>query len=112
MAYTDKAEFNVPRHIVQKGGVNIQSITDNVTLDYNSGTYHIFTLTAVGAKTCMLPSVKDGACIYIRNTAASNKIINVNEPSGGCTVLALAATGEGAIFVSDGAEWSYICKGT
>jgi hypothetical protein len=26
MAFTDKSEFNVPRHIVQKGGVNPETI--------------------------------------------------------------------------------------
>lgn len=112
MAYTDKQEFKIPRHIVQPGGVNIQAITDSVTLDYSSGTYHIFTLTAAGAKTCMLPSAKPGACIHIRNESSSNQIINVNEPSGGSTVLSLAATGEGALFVSDGSQWVYLYKGS
>ena len=112
MPYTDKQEFKIPRHIVQPGGINIQAITDNVTLDYTDGTYHVFTLTALAAKTCLLPAAKPGACIHIRNQAASNAIINVNEPAGGSTVLSLAATGEGALFVSDGAQWVYLYKGS
>lgn len=112
MAYTDKAEFQIPRHIVQKGGVNIQAITDTVTLDYDSSTYHIFTLTAVSPKTCILPSVKNGYHLFIRNDAASNQTLNVNEPAGGSTIVSLSATGEGALFVSDGAEWKVLMKGT
>lgn len=111
MAYTDKAEFQIPRHIIQKGAVNIQAITDNITLDYDDGTYHIFTLTAVSPKTCMLPAAKDGCILHIRNDSASNQVLNVNEPSGGATILALASTGEGALFVSDGSVWSYVYKG-
>lgn len=112
MAYTDKAEFQIPRHIVQKGGVNIQSITDHVTLDYTSSTYNVFTLTAAAPKTCMLPTVKNGYHLFIRNDAASNQTLNVNEPAGGSTILSLSATGEGALFVSDGSEWKVLLKGT
>tara|TARA_B100000085_G_C18485103_1_gene488935 strand:+ start:828 stop:1166 length:339 start_codon:yes stop_codon:yes gene_type:complete len=112
MAYTDKAEFQIPRHIVQKGGVNIQAITDNITLDYDDGTYHHLTLTAVSPKTVILPSPKNGICLFIRNDAASNQNLAVNEPVGGATLVTLNSTGEGALFVSDGSAWKYILKGT
>ena len=32
MSFTDKAEFKIPRHIVQPGGVNIEQISSNRTL--------------------------------------------------------------------------------
>ena len=92
--------------------MNIQAITDNVTLDYDSSTYHVFTLTAASAKDCTLPALKNGYCIYIRNDSASNQTLNVKEPAGSTTVLSLSATGEGTLFVSDGSSWKVLMKGT
>ena len=108
--YTDKAEFQIPRHIVFKNGVNIEAITDNKTLTYESSSHQIFTLTSVSAKTCMLPLEKDGAYFYIRNESASTHDINVNIVSTGATIATLASSGECGLFVCDGSNWKMLFK--
>ena len=110
MAYTDKAQFKLPRHLILDGGIDIVSITDTHTLTYNSGMVQIITLTAVSPKTLILPTNKQGAIFLIRLDAASNAILNVNDPNGGGTVAALASTGESAICVSNGTNWKLALK--
>jgi len=110
MAYTDKAEFKLPRHLILDGGVDVASITDDHTLTYTSGMIQIVTLTAGSPKTLMLPSNKAGAVFLIRLDAASNAVLNVNDPNGGSTVAALAATGETAICASNGTNWKLALK--
>jgi len=43
MAFSDKAEFQIPRHIVQKGGVNVETITADKTLTYSDSQYQFLT---------------------------------------------------------------------
>jgi len=39
MAFSDKSEFRIPRHIVQPGGVNVEQISGNKTLTYKDAQY-------------------------------------------------------------------------
>ena len=111
MAYTDPTPFKIPRRFENKGGLDVTAITEDVTLTYKSGQYQIFTLTSVSAKTCILPAPVDGASFTIRNAAASNQIVNVNDHNG-ATLASLAATGEYCICFATDADWHLIGKGT
>lgn len=107
--YNAAQAFTIPRHIRAKDGVNAQAMSDTITLTYSSSQYQILTLTAVSAKTCMLPAVKNGAYFYIKNAAGSNQPINVNDPSTGGTVSTITV-GQGVLVVCDGSAWYEIIK--
>lgn len=104
--FTDKADFRVPRHIVQKGGVNAETITVNKTLTYASSTYQAL-LNQTSNLHCVLPAYKDGVHFWVKNRASSTHNIVVKD--GSSTVVTLSA-GEGALIVSDGVAWWDIIK--
>jgi hypothetical protein len=108
-SYNSSAAFTIPRHIRAKDGINVQAITDTITLTYSSSQYQILTLTAVSAKTCMLPAVKNGGYFYIKNASGSNQPINVNDPSTGGTVSTITV-GQGVLVVCDGSAWLEVIK--
>jgi hypothetical protein len=97
MAFTDKQEFNIPRHIVQKGGVNVESITGDVTLTYKSAQYQRLDADTTG-HTVNLPDVKDGAMFVVN---CQGNAITVS----GTGVSKLLSVGEGAMFCCDGTNW-------
>ena len=82
MAYTDKAEFKIPRHLVQPGGVNIESITTDKTLTYADSTYQIITSGGAGANDLNLPANKDGAVFWVKTKAASTQNLAVKDADG------------------------------
>ena len=106
MAYTDKQEFNIPRHIVQKGSVHSESITGNKTLTYKDSTYQI--LTTNGALDLILPPEKDGAVFVVRNHPDSLGILTVKNDSG--SSIDSRAAGEAFILVCDGTTWHVALK--
>ena len=67
MAYTDKSEFKIPRHIVLKGGVNVESITGVRLLSYKDSQVQILDNSTAGALDCKLPEAKEGAFFFIHN---------------------------------------------
>lgn len=99
MAFTDKAEFNVPRHIVQKGGVNIEQISGNRTLTYKDSQYQRIDAQA-GSLEVILPEEKDGAMFVIN---CQGNAFTVKDAAG-VTVKALSL-GEGGMFCCDGSNW-------
>ena len=110
MAYSDSSEFQIPRHIVQKGGVNIETITANKTLTYASATYQIITSNGSGANDMILPAEKDGAVFWVKTKAASAQNLVVKD-DGGSSIATLTAGGQSACFVCDGASWDTIFHG-
>ena len=101
MAYTDKQEFNVPRHIVQKGSVNSESITTNKTLTYKDSTYQI--LETNGALDLILPPEKDGATFVVRNHPDSLGTLTVKNDAG--STIDTRTAGQAFILVCDGTSW-------
>lgn len=99
MAFTDKAEFKIPRHIVQKGGVNIEQISGNRTLTYKDSQYQRLD-AQTGALDVILPEEKDGAMFVIN---CQGNAFTVKD-SAGVTVKALSL-GEGGMFCCDGSSW-------
>jgi hypothetical protein len=106
MAFTDKQQFKIPRHVVQPGGVNIETITADKTLTYKDSTYQILTTNAGASLVVNLPVVKDGAVFFITCTASSNQTINVKDADG-TDIIATPnlGAGKGALVVCDGSEW-------
>ena len=91
MAYTDKAEFKIPRHIVLKGGVNVESINTIKVLGYDDSQIQILDNSSAGAVDCKLPEAKEGAFFFLRNTGS--QAIHIRD-SGTTTTYAILATNE------------------
>ena len=109
MAYTDKAEFNIPRHIVLKGGVNKQDLTTNKTLTYKDSTFQIFTVATGAEAVITLPKPKNGAMFCIRVFAGSSQTLRVEDHSGS-TVQGTLTTNEAVLLVSESNAWRVMIK--
>lgn len=109
MSYTDKSQFKIPRHIVQPGAVNIETITADKTLDYRSATYQIITSDGSSQNDLNLPETVDGAMFWVKTKAASNQ--NLRVMSGSSAVATLTAAGQSALFVCDGSVWDVVFHG-
>ena len=108
MAFSDKAEFKIPRHIVQPGAVNPETITGNKTLVYSDAQYQLLR-NNTGTLDCILPSYKDGASFWIKNRAASTSNILVKDEDA--NTIATLASNEAVFVVSDGVAWWDVIKG-
>tara|TARA_Y100000401_G_scaffold33531_2_gene24916 strand:- start:9799 stop:10125 length:327 start_codon:yes stop_codon:yes gene_type:complete len=107
MAFTDKSQFKIPRHMVLKGGVNVETITTNKTLTYSDSTYQLLKNTT-GSLDCILPSYVEGACFWIKSRASSSSNIVIKDASGN-TISTLGA-GEGVHVVSSDTAWWDVLK--
>lgn len=107
MAFTDAAQFRIPRHIIQPGSVNPETITVNKTLVYNDSTYQLLR-NNTGTLDCILPTYKDGARFWIKNRASSSSNIVVKDEDA--NTIATLAAGEGVLVVSDGEAWWDVVK--
>ena len=99
MAFSDKAEFKIPRHIVQPGGVNVEQISGNKTLVYSDAQYQRLDAQS-GGLDVILPDEKDGAMFVINCQGNS---FTVKDDSG--ATIKVLSVGEGGLFACDGAAW-------
>lgn len=113
MAFTDAAQFKIPRHIVQPGGVNIETITADKTLLYSDSQYQILTTNAGASLVVNLPEKKDGVSFFITCTSSSNQTINVKDADGG-DIIATPNLGAGkaCLLVCDGSDWAVVFEQT
>ena len=95
MAFTDKSEFKIPRHIVQPGGVNIEQISGNRTLTYNDAQYQRLDAQS-GSLEVILPEEKDGAWFVINCQGTAFTV----KDAAGATVKSLSL-GEGGLLDRD-----------
>ena len=108
MAFTDKAEFKIPRHIVQPGSVNPETITVNKTLTYKDAQYQLLR-NNTGSLDCILPDYKDGASFWIKNRASSTSNVVVKDVDA--NTIATLGAGEGVLCVSNVSAWYDVIKG-
>jgi hypothetical protein len=99
MAFTDKAEYKIARHIVQPGGVNIQQISVNHTLTYKDAQYQRLDAQS-GGLVVTLPEEKDGAMFVIN--CQGNSFTVKDAAANTIKVLSL---GEGCMVCCDGSAW-------
>ena len=107
MAYTDKAEFKIPRHIVLKNGVNVESITNVRIMTYKDSQVQILDNSTSGALDCKLPAAKEGAFFFIRS--AGSQAIHIRDAAT-TTTYAILATGEGCLVASDSTDYHLVMK--
>ena len=107
MAYTDKAEFKIPRHIILKGGVNVETITNVRTMDYSDSQVQILDNSTGAALDCKLPEAKPGAFFFINS--AGSQAIHIRDAATTKT-YAILASGEGCMVASDGSDYFLVFK--
>tara|TARA_B100000700_G_scaffold275985_1_gene322205 strand:- start:50 stop:376 length:327 start_codon:yes stop_codon:yes gene_type:complete len=107
MAYTDKAEFKIPRHIVLKGGVNVESINTIKILGYDDSQIQILDNSSAGAVDLKLPEAKEGAFFFIRSTGS--QAIHIRD-SATTTTYAILSTNEGCMVASDSSDYHLVMK--
>ena len=101
MAYTDKAEFKIPRHIILKGGVNVESLSGAHTLTESSSMIQI--LNPDGAhRVVNLPAVKDGMLYFIANSGSGGKDLTVTKPD---TLTFVVSNGKGLLLACNSTNW-------
>ncbi len=99
MSFSDKSEFQIPRHIVQKGAVNIEQISGNRTLTYTDSTYQRIDAQS-GSLKVILPAEKDGAMFVIN---CQGNALSVRDSDD--VQIKLLSVGEGGMFCCDGSSW-------
>ena len=109
MAFTDKQEFKIPRHIVLKGGVNKQDLTTNKTLTYADSTFQIYMVATAAEAVITLPEPKNGAFFGIRVFAGSSQTLRV-EDHNGSAVQGSLSTNEAVLLVSEDSAWRVMIK--
>ena len=107
MAYTDKQEFKIPRHIVLKGGVNAETITGVRVMDYTDSQVQILDNSSGSALDCKHPEPKEGAFFFIQS--AGSNAIHIRD-AGTTTTYAILATGEGCMVASDSTAYHRVFK--
>ena len=109
--YTGKTPFTLPRPLVYKNGVNVETINAHKTLTYFDSQYQILEdSTASATREIILPSPKNGAWFCIRNESnGGTSNFNV-QGVGGATIVALPKD-KSAFIVCDGTQWHLAVKG-
>ena len=108
MSFTDKQEFKIPRHIVQPGAVNPETITTNKTLTYRDAQYQLLR-NNTGTLDCILPSYKNGASFWVKNRASSTSNILVKDEDA--NTIATLSSGQAVFVVSDCVAWWDVIAG-
>lgn len=101
MAYTDKQEFKIPRHIVLKNGVNVESLSGTKTLIESSGMIQILNPNG-DHRVVNLPAVKNGMAYFIANSGSGAKDLTVTKPDSGTFVV---SNGKGLLIACNGTNW-------
>ncbi len=108
MAFTDKQQYRIPRHIVQPGGINPEVITVNKTLVYSDSVYQLLK-NVTGTLDVILPAFSDGAHFWVKSRASSTSDIVVKDAAS--NTIATLGAGEAVLVVSDGVAWWDVIKG-
>lgn len=107
MSYTDKAEFKIPRHLILKGGVNVESISGVRVMTYKDSQIQILDNSTSAPLDLKLPPAKDGAFFFIHS--AGSQAIHVRDAATTAT-YAVLATGEGCMVASDASDYHLVIK--
>lgn len=108
MAFSDKAEFKIPRHIVQPGSVNPETITVNKTLTYKDAQYQLLR-NNTGSLDCILPAYKDGASFWLKSRSSSTHNVVVKDADA--NTIATLTAGQAVLCVSTATAWWDVIKG-
>jgi hypothetical protein len=109
MAFTDKQEFKIPRHIIQPGGVNIESITADKDLNYKDAQYQVITNNKGSSATIKVPAKKDGVWFWFKNDASSGHSFVLQDADGNPIIGGAGlAAGKAALLVCDGSDWAVV----
>lgn len=99
--YTGKPFFKIPRPLLLAGGVEAQTITDNLDLTDRDSLFQIINGGGVN-RNVKLPALKDGRVFAIHNSGTTNDLAIQDVDGGGVITL---APNEFVCVVCDGAQW-------
>lgn len=99
--YNGKQSFTVPRQIVLKNGVNVETLAGAKTLDKASSMIQVLN-TGGAPRVVNLPSLKDGMVFWIANSGSGGHDLTVTKPD---TTTILVSDGKGLMIACDGTQW-------
>ena len=101
MAFSDKPYFKIPRAILRKGHLNVETIVGHKTL--TSRDSYIQVLDGGGLdRHVILPLELDGISYQIKNNGTTNNLL-VKNAAG--SLVATVATSTSVIVASDATQW-------
>lgn len=107
--YTDGAPFVLPRPIVHKNGVNIETITDNKDLTLRDSWIQVLTNNKGSVATIKTPVKRNGLLYCIKNDAASGNELYIQDSTGVDIIGApYLAAGKCCILACDGDNWTVV----
>ena len=105
--YNAKGQFVLPRHLLLKDGVNIETITADKNLDYSSSQYQIITNNKGSSATIKVAEKKNGAWFWIKNDDSSGHAIVIQDAASNPIIGGAGlAAGKCALVVCDGTNWA------
>lgn len=99
--YNGKQSFTVPRQIVLKNGVNVETLAGPKTLDKSSSMIQVLNTGGAG-RVVNLPALKDGMVFWIANSGSGGHDLTVTKPDSS-TIL--VSDGKGLMIACDGSQW-------
>ena len=99
--YNGKQSFTIPRHIVLKNGVNVETLAGAKTLDKSSSMIQVLNTGGAG-RVVNLPALKDGMVFWIANSGSGGHDLTVIKPDAS-TIL--VSDGKGLMIACDGSQW-------
>lgn len=107
--YTDSAPFVVPRPIVNKNGVNIETITADKDLVLKDAHIQIITNDKGSSATIKTPAKRNGLSYWFKNDAASGHAFVVQDIDGNPIVGGGGvAAGKTCYIACDGSNWAVV----
>lgn len=107
--YTDGAAFVLPRPILYKNGVNIETITADKDLQLKDSFVQIITNSKGSAATIKMPQAKNGLLYWFRNDDSSAHEFVIQDIAGNPIIGGGGlAAGKSACIVCDGSNWAIL----
>tara|TARA_R110002020_G_scaffold143027_1_gene315186 strand:- start:177 stop:503 length:327 start_codon:yes stop_codon:yes gene_type:complete len=99
--YNGGQSFTVPRQIVLKNGVNVETLAGAKTLDKKSSMIQVLNPSG-SSRVINLPALKDGMVFWIANSGSGGHDLTVTKPDAS-TIL--VSDGKGLMIACDGTQW-------
>lgn len=107
--YTDSVPFVVPRPIVNKNGVNIETLTADKDLTLKDSCIQVITNNKGSSATIKTPRKRNGLCYWFKCDATSGHHYVVQDSEGNPIIGGSGvAIGKSAYIACDGDAWAVV----
>lgn len=86
MAYNGKPFFKIPRPLLLAGGLEIQTLSGNITLSDKDSLFQVID-GGLSNRNVTLPPEKDGRVYFIKNGGATNNLLILDDAASGVITL-------------------------